>query len=39
MRLAVSVTSDVIGNATSFGWAATHDVTVDAADRAGTEPM
>ena len=39
MRLAVSVNMDVTGRPTSFGWAATRDVMVDAADRAGVEPM
>jgi hypothetical protein len=39
MRLAVSVTSDVIGSATPFGPSATYDVMVDTTDRAGTEPM
>jgi hypothetical protein len=39
MRLAVAVTSDVIGRPSGFGWTASHDVMVDAADRAGVEPM
>ena len=39
MRLAVSVTMDVTGRPTSFGWAATRVVMADATDRAGVELM